>query len=74
VQPELVPCQLVEFDHIISKAKLTDEDKFQDFVNPVTKTEVSSAPCVVLQARSCIVQCASCGKEEELLLLLLTAL
>jgi hypothetical protein len=39
-----VPCQLVEFDHLISKAKLTDEDKFQDYVNPVTRTEVSFIP------------------------------
>jgi len=39
--PDLVPCRLVEFDHLISKAKLGEDDKFQDFVNPVTKTEVS---------------------------------
>ena len=32
---------MVEFDHLISKAKLMEEDKFQDFVNPVTRTEVS---------------------------------
>lgn len=36
-----MPCSLVEFDHLISKAKLAEEDKFQDFVNPVTRTEVS---------------------------------
>eukprot|EP00600_Ochromonadales_sp_CCMP1393_P001035 CAMPEP_0174984316 /NCGR_PEP_ID=MMETSP0004_2-20121128/17655_1 /TAXON_ID=420556 /ORGANISM="Ochromonas sp., Strain CCMP1393" /LENGTH=790 /DNA_ID=CAMNT_0016236713 /DNA_START=56 /DNA_END=2428 /DNA_ORIENTATION=- len=37
--PDLVPCQVFEFDHLITKAKLTDDDKFQDFVNPVTKVE-----------------------------------
>ena len=42
IQPDLVPCTLVEFDHLISKAKLGDEEKFQDFINPVTKVEV---PC-----------------------------
>jgi hypothetical protein len=41
IQPDLVPCTLVEFDHLISKAKLGDEEKFQDFINPVTKVEVS---------------------------------
>jgi hypothetical protein len=40
LQPQLVPCKLVEFDHIISKAKLTEEDRFQDYVNPHTKFEV----------------------------------
>lgn len=33
---------MVEFDHIISKAKLTDEDRFQDYVNTNTRTEVST--------------------------------
>ncbi len=37
---DLVPCQLFEFDHLISKAKLADDDKFQDFLTPVTKIEV----------------------------------
>ena len=41
IQPDLVPCKLVEFDHLISKAKLGDEEKFQDFINPVTKSEVT---------------------------------
>lgn len=35
-----MPARFVEFDHIISKAKLTDEDKFQDFVNLDSKFEV----------------------------------
>jgi hypothetical protein len=33
-------CTLVEFDHLISKAKLGDDEDFKDFVNPVTKKEV----------------------------------
>ncbi len=37
--PDLVPCQVFEFDHLISKAKLADEDKFQDHLTPVTKIE-----------------------------------
>jgi hypothetical protein len=37
--PENVPCKLIEFDHLISKAKLEEDEVFQDFVNPVTKKE-----------------------------------
>ena len=36
-----MPCQLVEFDHLITKPKLLEEDRFQDYVNPHTRTEVS---------------------------------
>jgi glutamyl-tRNA synthetase len=42
--PDNIECTLVEFDHLISKAKLDDDDNFQDFVNPVTRTE-STAVC-----------------------------
>ena len=42
LQADLVPCQLVEFDHIISKAKLGEDDRFQDHVNPHTKFEVGT--------------------------------
>ena len=38
--PDNVPCTLVEYGHLITKAKLDDTDNFQDFVNPNTKTEV----------------------------------
>ena len=34
-----MPCTLVEFDHLISKAKLVDDEDFKDFVNPVTRAE-----------------------------------
>ena len=37
--PDIVPCKLVEFDHLISKAKLEEDDNFQDFVNPTTRFE-----------------------------------
>jgi hypothetical protein len=40
LQPDLVPCKVFEFDHLISKAKLADDENFQDFVNPVSRTEV----------------------------------
>ena len=40
IQPSVVTVKLVEFDHLISKAKLTDEDAFEDFLNPVTRYEV----------------------------------
>lgn len=32
----------MEFDHLISKSKLSDEDNFEDFINPVTKHEVTA--------------------------------
>lgn len=37
--PDLVACTLVEFDHLISKAKLGDDEDFKDFVNPRTRFE-----------------------------------
>lgn len=42
--PDLVSCTLVQYDHLITKAKLDENDNFQDFVNPHTKSE-SSAWC-----------------------------
>jgi glutamyl/glutaminyl-tRNA synthetase len=42
--PDLVPCTVVEFDHLITKAKLSDDEDFKDFLNPVTRME-SSALC-----------------------------
>ena len=46
--PDVVECTLVEFDHLISKAKLDDGDNFQDFVNPKTRFETSALcdPCL----------------------------
>eukprot|EP01039_Chlorochromonas_danica_P002859 gene2859-3123_t len=38
--PDLVPARLLEFDHIISKAKLGEDEDFKNFVNPVSKFEV----------------------------------
>ena len=40
--PDVVPCKLFEFDHLISKAKLEEDEKFQDFINPITKIEVNN--------------------------------
>jgi glutamyl-tRNA synthetase len=42
--PDLVECTLVEYGHLINKAKLDENDNFQDFVNPNTKSE-STAWC-----------------------------
>ena len=42
VQPDIVPCTLVEVDHLISKPKLADGDNFQDFINPVTRAEMGA--------------------------------
>jgi glutamyl-tRNA synthetase len=38
--PHSVPAELVEFDNLITKSKISEEDKFEDFVNPVTKATV----------------------------------
>ena len=40
IKPDLVRCKVFEFDHLIAKAKLGEDENFQDFLNPVTKTEV----------------------------------
>ncbi len=41
-------CKLVEFDHLISKAKLGDDEDFKNFVNPVTRAETLALadPCL----------------------------
>ncbi|GLE05538.1 hypothetical protein PINS_up014561 [Pythium insidiosum] len=38
--PDLVECVLVEFDHLISKPKLEENDNFQDHLTPVTRAEM----------------------------------
>jgi len=37
-----VTCRLVEFDHLIAKAKLENDEAFQDFLNPVTLAETTA--------------------------------
>ena len=32
--PELIPLTLVDFDHLITKKKLEDDDEIEDLVNP----------------------------------------
>mmetsp|Transcript_4746 Transcript_4746/g.4905 ORF Transcript_4746/g.4905 Transcript_4746/m.4905 type:complete len:635 (+) Transcript_4746:1-1905(+) len=46
--PDLVPLNILEFDHLISKPKLADNENFQDFLNPITKIESSALgdPCM----------------------------
>ena len=36
-RPDCTRLQLVELDHLITKAKLTEEDKFEDFVTPCSR-------------------------------------
>nr|CCA26963.1 unnamed protein product [Albugo laibachii Nc14] len=38
--PDLVPTQLVEFDFLLSKPKLEENDNFQDCLTPVTRAEM----------------------------------
>jgi len=40
--PDLVPCQLVEFDHLISKPVIKDGEDFKDFVTPVSRAETAA--------------------------------
>lgn len=56
--PQLVPCRLVEFGHLISKAKLGEDDLFQDFVNPHTREETQAwcDPCVGAVAAGEVIQ------------------
>jgi glutamyl-tRNA synthetase len=42
--PELIPAQLMDFDYLITKDKLEEEDNWEDFLNPETQT-VSEALC-----------------------------
>lgn len=39
--PDCAEVTMVSFDHLISKAKLEEEDSFQDYLTPVTRTETS---------------------------------
>lgn len=36
----MIPVQLVEFDFLITKAKVMAEEDFKDFLNPVSRAEV----------------------------------
>jgi glutamyl-tRNA synthetase len=40
--PDLVPCQLVEFDHLISQPVIKEGQDFKDFVTPVSRAETSA--------------------------------
>ena len=37
--PENIPVILTEFDNLLSKEKLEEDDKFEDFINPDTQAE-----------------------------------
>eukprot|EP00879_Flechtneria_rotunda_P015508 GHRR01016219.1.p2 GENE.GHRR01016219.1~~GHRR01016219.1.p2 ORF type:complete len:134 (+),score=64.23 GHRR01016219.1:247-648(+) len=40
--PELVPLTLADFDYLITKKKVEEEDNFEELVNPNTKTETAA--------------------------------
>jgi glutamyl-tRNA synthetase len=40
--PDLVPCKLVEFDHLITEPILKDGSDFKDFVTPVSRAETDA--------------------------------
>ena len=42
VEDSLTPCILTTFDHLITKDKLEEEDKVEDFVNPHTVDNVNA--------------------------------
>jgi glutamyl-tRNA synthetase len=39
---DLVPTKLIEFDHLISKPKLEENDNFQDHLTPITRAEMNA--------------------------------
>lgn len=39
---ELIPCELVEFDYLITKDKLEEDDKAEDFLNQKTETRTEA--------------------------------
>lgn len=41
VVEDLIDVQLVEYDHLITKSKLDEDDDFKQFVNPASKIDVS---------------------------------
>ena len=50
---ENIDAELVEFDHLITKKTLSDEDDFKDFVNPITRASQTAkvdACCRLLKA------------------------
>eukprot|EP00752_Nemacystus_decipiens_P004043 g3702.t1 len=39
--PDLVPIVLVEFDYLVTKDKIEEDENFKDFLNPVTRAETA---------------------------------
>lgn len=48
VTSSLINCKLVEFDHLITKAKLSEDDRFEDYVNLNTRKDMDALcdPCI----------------------------
>lgn len=43
--PDLVPIVLVEFDYLVTKDKIEEDENFKDFLNPVVSQTLNS-PCI----------------------------
>jgi hypothetical protein len=71
--PDLVPLRLVDFDHLITKKKIEDEDNIEDLVNPnsVGAQALSLIPCSAHFARGGIWRAALACLSEPLELWLL---
>ena len=56
--PDKITALLTEFDHLINKPKLEEEDDFADFLTPVTKaeTEAHVDACLRLVPEGTVVQ------------------
>lgn len=50
---ELVPLSLVDFDHLITKKKVEEEDNFQDLVNPSSRSEKAAIGELLLRLHAC---------------------
>ena len=57
-RPDLVTLELVEFDFLITKKKLEEEDDFEQFVNPQTefRTATCGEPALVALQKGAIIQ------------------
>ena len=53
--PDLVPLRLVDFDHLITKRKMEEEDRIEDLVTPNSVRPASSLVDVIL----CNLHCKS---------------
>lgn len=55
---DVLPAIFMDYDHLISKAKLADEENFQDFINPNSKSEARGLvdPCLRSVSKGQVIQ------------------